>query len=102
MNKLVDERGWHGFCRIYSCEVLWQKLNCYTNIMSVTNMMRILICCISLLSFMACNDAQGVKQCWKTRPVPGIIVSSRILERDKSMECIPKDTFSVVDDALFK
>ena len=51
---------------------------------------------------MACNDAQGVKQCWKTRPVPGIIVSSRILERDKSMECIPKDTFSVVDDALFK
>ena len=65
-------------------------------------MLKIFIFCILLLAFVACNDAQGVKQCWKTRSVPGIIVSSRILERDKSMECIPKDTFSVVDDALFK
>ena len=117
MNKLVDERGWHGFCRIYSCEVLWQKLNCYTNIMSVTNMMRILICCISLLSFMACNetstkriftsklmDNDAVKNSpfVNTRPVPGLITSPRILGQKGAQKCVLKDTFSVMNNALCK
>ena len=72
--------------------------------MSVTNMMRILICCISLLSFMACNDkgAQNNKRFCNTRPVPGLITSPCILGRKEPQKCVPKDTFSIVNDALCK
>ena len=81
--------------------------------MSVTNMMRILICCISLLSFMACNetstkrilmDNDAVKNSpfVNTRPVPGLITSPRILGQKESQKCVLKDTFSIVNDALCK
>ena len=81
--------------------------------MSVTNMMRILICCISLLSFMACNetstkrilmDNDAVKNSpfVNTRPVPGLITSPRILGQKESQKCVLKDTFSVMNNALCK
>lgn len=72
--------------------------------MSVTNMMRILICCILLLAFVACNDkgAQNNKRFCNTRPVPGLITSPRILGQMEPQKCVPKDTLYVVNDALCK
>ena len=75
-------------------------VNCYTNIMSVTNMMRILICCISLLAFVACNDKGAQNN--KRRPVPGLITSPRVLGQREPQKCVPKDTLYVVNDALCK
>ena len=45
------------------------------------------------------NDAVKNSPFVNTRPVPGLITSPRILGQKGS---VPKDTFSVVDDALFK
>ena len=84
--------------------MLWQKRNYYTNIMSVTNMMRILIYCILLLALVACNNkgVQDNKQFFNTRPAPGFITCPYRLGKKETQKCVPKDTFSVLDDATCK
>lgn len=48
------------------------------------------------------NDAVKNSPFVNTRPVPGLITSPRILGQKESQKCVPKDTFSVMNNALCK